>query len=291
MRSLHILLSNDDGILAPGLLAQYDALVRAGHRVTVVAPLGERSASSHAISVWRQFPVHRMERDGRFFGIALDSTPADCVKFAMSHLLRDDPPELVIGGINPGPNIGDAVFYSGTVAVAAEGALYGLPAIAVSLGGRWRDGKYFEPAADFVVKLIERLNTLPIGPRRFLNVNVPNEPAEKIRGVIVTRQGVSAFADVFEKIDTRDDHEIWANQGNSMRPSPDDPGLDDRVLEEACISITPMRLDITDHAALVSLHQALRGISPALRVGTTHDGEHLEHIEEMSPFPVPGNSQ
>jgi len=283
--SLHILLSNDDGILAPGLLVMHDTLVAAGHRVSVVAPRGERSASGHAISVWREFPVTRVERDGRPFGVALDSTPADCVKFALAHLLAEDRPQLVVGGINPGPNIGDAVFYSGTVAVAAEAAMYGVPAIAVSLAGRWEDEKNFEPAAKFVVKLAAELPRLGMEPRTFLNVNVPNGPESIIQGVVVTRQGSCAFLDHFKPITTRGEAEIWANQGDAMELSPEEPDLDDRVLEEGYISVTPMRLDITWEAARGRLEQTLRTIDLRTRHAAVRHAQPVEHVEEMSPFP------
>src|SRR5690606_26981085 len=133
--------------------------------------------SSQAISIWKHLEARFVERDGEPWGWSIDGTPADCVKLALGGLLRDDPPDVVVGGVNPGPNIGDAIFYSGTVAVAAEGAFYGLPAVAVSLCSRYGDERHFEGAANIGVRVAElaaRAGVLP--PRTLLNVNVPNAP-------------------------------------------------------------------------------------------------------------------
>jgi 5'-nucleotidase len=193
----HVLLTNDDGVHAPGLRALSEAL-RASADLTIVAPSHENSGMGHAITVFRDLHFEPVHEDGQLWGWGLNGTPADCVKVAIHLLGRDRPFDAVISGVNRGQNAGINVLYSGTVAAAREAAIYGLPAIAVSLlyleenhlpyhtGGR--------VAAD-VLNLMLR-HGLPRGV--MLNVNVPPVEYENLRGWAVTRMGDSGYDDFFE---------------------------------------------------------------------------------------------
>lgn len=286
---LHLLLTNDDGIDAPGLHALHDHLVAAGHRVSVVAPARERSGCSQAISIWQPMSERRVERDGRFFGWGIDAMPADCVKVALAGLLAADRPRLVVSGINPGPNIGDAVFYSGTVGAAAEGALYGLPAIAVSIASRYGEERHFAAAAQFTVKLVARIARTGLPARTFLNVNAPNLPPDEIAGVVSTVQGTSSYLDDMHYHDElKGLRAVWRNEGAKMRLTPGDGDYDDRVLEQGFISVTPLRLDMTEPRMAGEVQRWLEEIMP----GQVRHAAHVEaapDVEAWSPFPQPGD--
>jgi 5'-nucleotidase len=283
---LHVLLSNDDGILAPGLVAFHDALVAAGHRVTIVAPSGERSASSHAITIWKHMEARFIEREGKAWGWSIDATPADCVKLALGGLL-DETPDVVVSGINPGPNIGDAIFYSGTVAAAAEGSFRGIPAMAVSLCAHYGDDRHFEGVARFAAKMVFKLAEGVLPPRVFLNVNAPNLPEKNIQGVVSTLQGVSSYVDNMAFKESRDDDaaDLWRNEGKTMRLTPHEGDWDDRVIEQGFISVTPLRLDLTDHTLGLAVQGWLEDAFP----GQVRHAAHVERkpsVEMWSPFPV-----
>jgi 5'-nucleotidase len=287
--ALHVLLSNDDGILAPGLVAFHEALVRAGHRVTIAAPSGERSASSHAISIWKNLETRFIKRDGVPWGWSIDATPADCVKLALSALLTDDPPDAMVSGVNPGPNIGDAIFYSGTVAAAAEATLYGVPAVAVSLCSHYGQERHFETAANFGVRMAEKIaggKLLP--PRTLLNVNVPNLPESELRGVAATLQGQSAYIDQMKLHRPADGLHLpalWRNEGSTMRLSPGEGQWDDWAIEQGRISVTPLRLDLCCPELMAATSDWLEEMAPDLarRVSMA---ESAPSVETWSPFPV-----
>ena len=244
-----ILLTNDDGIEAPGLEALYEAIAPWA-RTAIVAPARERSGVSHAITVLEDMAYRQIFRQGRLWGHALDGMPADCVKLAVTRLLNE-PPDLVIAGINAGANIGNNILYSGTVAAAREAAMFGLPALAVSVQGRpFPPGAHrfhYETAGRAAAQLaplvIER--GLPRGV--ILNVNVPNLPPEDVGDLVVSRQGATMYLDNLEP--TRVDGRIqsFRNVGDqALRSDPDEHDCDDVVLENACISVTPLRFDMTD---------------------------------------------
>ena len=194
-KKLSILVSNDDGIFSDGLGMLVKELQTIA-TVTIVAPESQQSAVGHAITMHRPLRVREVSKEGKFFGYAVDGTPADCVKLAIRHLMKKKP-DLVISGINHGSNTAISVIYSGTVSAATEGTILGIPSFAVSL-------TTFEPNADFTyaAKFACRLalnvieHGLPNGT--LLNVNVPPVPENEIRGVVVTRQGKSMWNDEFE---------------------------------------------------------------------------------------------
>lgn len=249
-----ILLTNDDGIDAPGLRALCSAVATVA-RVEVVAPDGQRSAAGHSISVLKDMKYRTVDVNGAQSGHALSGTPADCVKLAVAHLFKDKP-DIIISGINPGANIGNSIHYSGTVAAAREGAMYGIPSIALSVGYIRRNPViYFETAAQFALQLIEMVLKNGLPPRTILNVNVPNLPFEQINGVVITRQGNCVYVDEMESLHENGMVHTFRNVGAKSIPSEEGEDYDDLVLAEGKISITPMHYDLTHHEFLDDLRK------------------------------------
>jgi 5'/3'-nucleotidase len=245
---MNILLTNDDGIQAPGLLALYREL-SARHMVTVVAPDRERSAVGHGITLHQPLRAQPMPMGNGGGGFAVNGTPADCVKLALLELLSARP-DMVISGINPGANVGVNINYSGTVAAAKEAALYGLPAIAASVAGRGRD--HFDDAAVFVCRLMETTaeKGLPFGT--ILNVNIPDLPLDRAAGVKISKQGIELFEETIEKrTDPRNRPYFW--QGCDAQTFAENPDADGAALGNQYVTITPIKCDTTDYAVLEDL--------------------------------------
>ena len=218
---MNILLTNDDGIYAPGLQALHQCL-RSRHEVTVVAPDQERSAVGHGITLHHPLRASKVALNAHFQGYAVNGTPADCIKLGMVALLPTRP-DLVLSGINPGANVGTNIHYSGTVAAAKEAALLGLPAIAVSVQGRAVVN--FDDAAAFAESLAERVLQQGLPQGTFLNVNIPNVPFRDISGTVISRQGTGRFDDRFEKRrDPRNRSYYWP--GADSQVFDDDPEVD-----------------------------------------------------------------
>jgi 5'-nucleotidase len=249
---LKILLTNDDGINAPGLAALAKAVSQIGE-VTIVAPATEMSAVGHAITLSDPLRVTKFTKNEHFFGYAVNGTPADCVKIAYWALMKDKPkPDLLISGINLGSNTGINTIYSGTVSAATEGAIIGLPSFAISLA-TFTDPD-FVPAADFAVKLAQIVCKKPLPPGVFLNVNVPNVPKDKINGVRITRQGMSQYIEEFQP--RKDPHQrkyYWLT-GEKVEVETD-PDVDDRAILENYIAITPIHYDLTCYSVIESLRE------------------------------------
>ena len=239
-----ILVTNDDGIHAPALRALKDALRPLG-RVIIVAPDRDQSATSHSLTLHRPFRIHRHEDDV----YSVDGTPTDCVVTAWYGLL-DAVPDLVVSGINPGPNMGEDVFYSGTVAAALEGTLQGARAIAASLVTRDRTD-FVEPAG-FVARLARMVIDHGLAPRRLLNVNLPFRPRAEIRGVRVTRLGTRRYRDTLvRKQDPRGRDYYWIGGEDPVWEPLE--GTDFHAVHEGFISVTPLHLDLTDLGALAEI--------------------------------------
>jgi 5'-nucleotidase len=239
---MHLLLTNDDGINAPGLAA----LVREfspRHKVSVIAPELEQTAVGHAITLADPIRVRRFSRNGNFFGHAVSGTPADCVKIALMELL-ESPPDMVVSGVNLGPNVGINVLYSGTVSAATEASILGRPALAVSLD-TYADAD-FAPAARVAAALVEAAaRIIPDGwPKGVcLNVNVPALPLAEIKGLTLTRQATGRFEERFDKrIDPHGRVYYW-QCGQMPRQTP--PGTDLWALGQKMVSITPLRPDLS----------------------------------------------
>lgn len=244
---MKILLTNDDGIYAEGLWAVQKALSQE-HDVFVVAPDKERSAVGHSITLMHPLIIDKIHTNGGW-GYAVSGTPADCVKLAVGEIL-DAPPDMVVSGINPGPNVGINVHYSGTVSAAKEAALMGLKAIAVSQGLGGPCG--FAHTAAFVASLVRRIMDKGLPRATFLNVNVPSCPREQIRAIRITRQAIVPFREKFHKrTDPRNRTYYW--QGTETQVPDDAPDTDSAVLRGNCISITPIRCDMTDYDTMQQL--------------------------------------
>jgi 5'/3'-nucleotidase len=236
-----ILLSNDDGIHSEGLTALEESVRHVGDIYTV-APDRAQSSMSHALTLHRPLRVHELGTRR----LSVDGTPVDCVKLALTGLLPVRP-ELVISGINKGPNLGDDIIYSGTVSAAIEGALLGIPAIAVSLV-TFKDFD-FRAAAEFTATLIQRIAERDIPPKTLLNVNVPPIPKRDLKGWRVTRMGKRHYSEnIVERVDPRGVKYYWIG-GDDLGFSNDD-GTDCQTVHEGYISVTPLQVDLTDYKLL-----------------------------------------
>ena len=236
-----ILLSNDDGIQSEGLVALEENLQNIGEIYTV-APDRPQSSMSHALTLHRPLRVHELLPRR----LSVDGTPVDCVKLALTGLLPVRP-DLVISGINKGPNLGDDIIYSGTVSAAIEGALLGIPAIAVSLV-TFKDFD-FHAAAEFTATLVERIAESGIPPKTLLNVNVPPVPKGELKGWRVTRMGKRHYSkNIVERVDPRGGKYYWI--GGDDLGFADEEGTDCKAVHEGFVSVTPLQVDLTDYRLL-----------------------------------------
>jgi 5'-nucleotidase len=243
-----ILLTNDDGIYAQGILAAWQELRKIG-QVEVVAPDAERSAVGHAITLLQPLRAKEVVRRNARFGYAVNGMPADCVKIAVGAILPR-PPDLVVSGINLGSNTGTNVIYSGTVSAATEARIIGIPSIAVSLATFTNPD--FTYAAKFTRKLALAVLAHGLPDKTLLNVNVPNIPEEEIKGVIITQQGESRVEEKFEKrTDPRNQTYYWlAGQFRLQEPR---ENADAAVVTQGYVSVTPVQFDLTAYRAIKTL--------------------------------------
>ncbi len=235
-----ILVTNDDGVFSEGIKLLRDSLGELAD-VTVVAPDREQSASGHSLTLDRPLRMQMLEEKV----YSVDGTPTDCVNLARQWLMKDDPPDLIVSGINKGSNLGDDVTYSGTVSATFEGSLMGIPSVAFSqeVGENFS----FVPAAAFARQLLELLITKKLPPDLLLNVNVP---AGEIKGVRLTRLGRRVYEQsVVERFDPRGRRYFWI-AGKPVWH--EDSGTDYEAIKSGCISITPLHLDLTDYRSLDS---------------------------------------
>jgi 5'-nucleotidase len=241
-----ILVSNDDGVAAAGLQALAAALAHLG-RVVVVAPDRERSAVGHALTLHRPLRLTELRPDW----YAVDGTPTDCVHLGV-HGILDRPPDLLVAGINHGPNLGDDLTYSGTVGVALEGTLFGIPSLAVSLAAR--EGFHFGPAAQVARELAAQVAERGLPAGTLLNINVPNVARlGELRGIRTTRQGRRRFGSAVErKTDPRGRSYYWIG-GEELGYVVEDEGTDVEAVTQSRVSVTPVRTDLTDHGFLETL--------------------------------------
>lgn len=239
---MNIMVTNDDGITAPGIIALAAALRGLG-RVAVVAPDREQSAVSHAITL--HHPLRAEQQGDDIF--AVSGTPTDCVNLGIHNLLNFRP-DLVVSGINRGGNMSDDVTYSGTVSAAMEATLMGIPAIAVSLVTTG-EGKYYEAAALFIRRLAQKVGEQGLPSDTFLNVNVPDLCRERLKHPVITKQGKKRYEGaIVDKIDPRGRQYYWIG---SIEPTYEDiEGTDYAAVIRGHISITPLHLDLTNYASL-----------------------------------------
>ncbi|HEX4599130.1 MAG TPA: 5'/3'-nucleotidase SurE [Burkholderiaceae bacterium] len=233
---MHILVSNDDGYLAPGLRALVEAMRPFGE-VTVVAPEQNCSGASNSLTLTRPLSVRRAE-NGYLF---VNGTPTDCVHIALTGLLEHRP-DLVVSGINDGQNMGDDTIYSGTVAAAMEGYLFGLPAIAFSMVQK--GNAHLDSAARVCADVVERFRSGPLASPFLLNVNIPDVPYSQLRGLVCTRLGKRHPSEpVVQTISPRGDTIYWVGAAGEAADA--SPGTDFYATANGQVSVTPLQLDLT----------------------------------------------
>ena len=240
-----ILLTNDDGIMAPGIVAMYRELVKLGE-VHVVAPETVQSATGHGITLTTPLLTSKVTIENAFTGVAVDGRPADCVKLAVAQLLPREP-ELVVSGMNAGANVGINVIYSGTVAAAVEAAFLGLPAIAVSLHLRSDVQTDYRRAAQMSSTAIRAVMDAGLKGGEVVSINIPGlRPDEQPAGMKVVRQCTRPFIDQYERrTDPRGREYFWNSSVFSLGNTEDD--TDVAALRDKYICITPLQFDLTHH--------------------------------------------
>jgi 5'-nucleotidase len=253
-KTMNILISNDDGVHAPGLAHLAEALSTIGS-VTVVAPDRNRSGVSNSLTL--DNPLRIVTASNGFYSV--NGTPTDCVHIAVTGLLKEMP-DIVVSGINEGSNLSDDVLYSGTVAAATEGRFLGLPAVAISLAGPRCE--HYDTAAHVAKNLVERLRVTPLTSETILNVNVPDVPVSELRGIQITRLGTRHIAEpTIKALDPRGRKIYWIGA-----PGPEQdagPGTDFYAVNSGYVSITPLHLDLTHYKVL----DELSGWVQSLQVG------------------------
>ncbi len=241
---MKILISNDDGVFAPGLEALYEALSEVAE-VTVVAPDRNLSGASSALTLTN--PLRLQQHKNGFYSV--NGTPTDCVHLAINQLLPE-PPDMVVAGINHGANLGDDTFYSGTVAAAAEGRHLGLPSVAMSLSSRNEDN--MKCAAQVAKKVVEHLRSHPLASDQILNVNVPDVTFEEIEGFVVTRLGKRHKAEMMTK-----EKDPWGREifwyGTLGKELDAGEGTDFDAIKNNLVSITPLKIDMTAYSSMDSV--------------------------------------
>lgn len=255
--SMRVLVSNDDGVDAPGIHILAEHLGAVG-RVTVVAPDRDRSGASNSLTL--DVPIRATQMDNGYYRVA--GTPTDCVHLALAGLLEEEP-DIVVSGINNASNLGDDVIYSGTVSAAMEGRFLGLPAIAVSLVSRDHQGVHYEAAAQAVLLLMRRLLVDPLPADTILNVNVPDRPWAEIRGFEVTRLGKRhRSAPCIAQTDPRGRPIWWIGPAGGAED--DGPGTDFDAVRRGYVSVTPIHVDLTRYQALEKVSGWVQAMTRAM---------------------------
>jgi 5'-nucleotidase len=250
---MHILVTNDDGVTAPGLLALVQAMRRLG-RVSVLAPDHNWSATGHVRTLDRPLRVREVLLADGSLGLACDGAPSDCVAMGICGFF-DEKVDLVVSGINPGANLGDDVTYSGTVTAAMEAAIAHIPAVAFSLDtlAHPTSPNAYGDTAQWAYTIIQSLLLYGMPENLLLNVNVPSLPGNEIKGIQVTRQGTRIYHDRLEqRVDPRGQPYYWI-LGDTPGGIPE-RGTDVGALAEGYVSITPIQLDMTAYAFIADLN-------------------------------------
>lgn len=244
---MRIVLTNDDGIYAPGLEALYEELLRLGS-VDVVAPNVEQSGVGHSITYLEPLLVQEVFRQGKLFGRAVRGSPADCVKLAMLQFCNT-PPDLVVSGINAGANTGINVLYSGTVAGAIEGAFFGITSIAVSLA--MNENPDYQRGARLACRIIEQMLSGERPLAGLWNLNLPESRPDWPIGIKVVPMGLGRYGETTERrIDPRGRPYFWTMTAPGKHPV--DPGSDVEAVAEGYATLTPLHFDLTDRSRLAS---------------------------------------
>jgi 5'-nucleotidase len=249
---MHILVTNDDGVYAPGLLALAKAMQPLG-KVSILAPDRNWSASGHVKTLHRPLRVKEVALEDGMRGLASDGAPSDCVALAVLGILPEKV-DLLVSGINPNGNVGHDVTYSGTVTAAMEGAIWGIPSLAFSLDRRENDlvGLHFDAAAAVAAEVVEVVRSNALPPNLLLNVNIPNLPRSEMKGILVTRMGLRIYRDeLVRREDPRGVPYYWI--GGDVPTGVPEEGTDIGALAGDYVSITPIQLDLTAHQELTPI--------------------------------------
>jgi 5'-nucleotidase len=261
---MRVLVSNDDGVDAPGIRVLAERL-GAVAQVTVVAPDRDRSGASNSLTL--DAPLRVLPMGGGYYRVA--GTPTDCVHLALAGLL-DEEPDMVVSGINNSANLGDDVIYSGTVSAAMEGRFLGLPAIAVSLVTQDHKGMHYDSAAEAVLLLMQRLLVDPLPADTILNVNVPDRPWAEIEGFEVTRLGRRhRSAPCIAQTDPRGRPIWWIGPAGEVDDA--GPGTDFNAVQRGFVSVTPIHVDLTRFQALEKVSSWMQALTDDMAVGTAGD--------------------
>lgn len=250
---MRILISNDDGIAANGIRVLTKALAE-DHEVYVIAPDRERSAAGHSLTLHTPLRVEELEAiSGAKRTWVTTGTPGDCVKIGINAILPpEEQPDIVISGINHGPNLGSDILYSGTVSCAMEGAMMGIPSIAVSLASMQTDYDDFKYTGKFINSLLKKLQGFDFPKKTLLNVNVPALDAEDIAGVAITELGSKMFTNTYEKrVDPRGKVYYW--MAGELTNEPSDANTDIAAVRNNKISITPVTYEMTKEDFMANL--------------------------------------
>lgn len=241
---MRILISNDDGVHAVGLKALYQELKKLG-TVKVVAPMEEKSTTGHSLTLHKPLRIFNIEKD--FYGVS--GSPADCVYLGIRQVLKKKP-DLIVSGINRGANLGQDIYYSGTVSAAREGCILGIPSVAVSLDVKFHNRKseaklHYATAAKMAVKIIKEYMSKRVPDYTLLNINVPDVPLSKIKGIKPARQGFRHYSgEVIKRVDHRGRDYFWVGgQYEGFEPEID---TDCHYVDQGYVSVTPLKLDVTD---------------------------------------------
>lgn len=251
--SMRILVSNDDGVHAEGIRALYRELRKLGE-VYVVAPLEERSTTGHSLTLHK--PLRMIEVEDGVYGVS--GSPADCVYMGLRQVMKGKP-DLVVSGINRGANLGQDVYYSGTVSAAREGAILGIPSLAVSLVIDFEKALpesqlHYSTAAKLAVRVIRQMDRLKLPRHSLLNLNVPDLPLKKVQGITLARQGFRYYSgNILRRKDHRGRDYYWV--GGRYKGFKNEDGTDCAAVERGFASLTPLKLDSTDLRFLASLEE------------------------------------
>lgn len=254
---MKILISNDDGVMAEGIKALTTELSKE-HDVYVVAPDRERSAAGHSLTLHTPIRVEELESKFGAKRIWITSgTPGDCVKIGINAILgEDEKPDLIISGINHGPNLGSDILYSGTVSCAMEGAMMGYPSIAISLASMSSEPELFQNVAKFMAKFLHKIKDFNFPPKTILNINVPGIMPEDLAGIAITRLGGKMFTDEYDKrIDPRGKVYYWMAGELIKHCENDDSDLN--ALRWNKVSVTPITFEMTLNSARPELEKTL----------------------------------
>ncbi len=247
---MHILVSNDDGVRAPGLLALATAMRKFG-QVTVIAPEENQSANGHRKTLSRPLRVNSMRLDDGSPAYSTDGAPADCIALALLGYIKE-PIDLIVSGINRGPNLGQDLTYSGTIAAAFEGTIFNKPSIAFSLDSRSPEADY-STSAEIAISVVKQVIAHGLPPHVLLSVNIPNRPMKDIVGWRVTRQGVSVYHDaLIERLDPDGRPYYWIG-GAAPTGDVTAAGTDIWAVANGYVSVTPVHLDLTAHDSIDEL--------------------------------------